>query len=368
MNMNFSTNPAFSVGNGMSNFGMSIPQMTQPMVGMDSQFHFSDKDFSVTILCELKRMAKEYTTASVEATQPSTRQLFERLLKQTLAMEEELHSLMERFGMNDYPFHANREELLERVQHFNDVAFRLHGYMYDRLGNRHNVSGQIEYQNAPGAVASGYGTSGFDAKTHKSFPTFDDQTSFSAPVPPTADSNGSYDHPNQQSSQQQGHGNGLAPMDTEPRSNENRSRSGETTNAPSANPNSEWMKGKDQNVTNEENRSESVNRQKTVGQRDEMKDSTHMNHQKSSSRSVESKASQSQSPFQNQLQFTRSQETLGQSIPKYEASQNEATAPLLTSSDQASSRSANDSEHVQTQSEIRSIENSYEDPMDKYFS
>ncbi|MCZ8514942.1 spore coat protein [Paenibacillus filicis] len=62
--------------------------------------HLGEQDWGNLVLSELKRTAREYTTASLEASHPAIRQTFASLIQKTLQDQAELFSLLSQ--MNGY--------------------------------------------------------------------------------------------------------------------------------------------------------------------------------------------------------------------------------------------------------------------------
>ncbi|WLR51748.1 spore coat protein [Bacillus tianshenii] len=57
-----------------------------------------EQDLVYTFLADLKRSAREYTTAVTESNCPEVRQMFEQLLQNTLKLQEQTYQLMAQQG------------------------------------------------------------------------------------------------------------------------------------------------------------------------------------------------------------------------------------------------------------------------------
>ena len=88
-----------------------------------------DADLSNTVLNELKRVAREYATACLEASNPDIRQLFEQLLHQTMRDQEHLYQTINQLNMYGQPSSADQNELLKEVQNHQQQLGNLQGFM-----------------------------------------------------------------------------------------------------------------------------------------------------------------------------------------------------------------------------------------------
>ncbi|GIO31504.1 MULTISPECIES: spore coat protein [Paenibacillus] len=75
-----------------------------------------DEDLLYTILADLKRTVREYTTATTESSCPAVRQLFTQLTNDTLRMQGELYNLMKQLNMYSTSSSALRQDLDKQVQ------------------------------------------------------------------------------------------------------------------------------------------------------------------------------------------------------------------------------------------------------------
>ncbi|EHB67963.1 spore coat protein [Paenibacillus lactis] len=69
------------------------------MASMGNASFLPEQDMLSTILGELKRTVREYTTATTESSCPAVRQMFESLTADTLKLQGELYNLMKQQNM-----------------------------------------------------------------------------------------------------------------------------------------------------------------------------------------------------------------------------------------------------------------------------
>ncbi|MCM3493033.1 spore coat protein [Paenibacillus lactis] len=69
------------------------------MASMGNASFLPEQDLLSTILGELKRTVREYTTATTESSCPAVRQMFESLTADTLKLQGELYNLMKQQNM-----------------------------------------------------------------------------------------------------------------------------------------------------------------------------------------------------------------------------------------------------------------------------
>ncbi|KAF9128091.1 hypothetical protein BGX30_014478 [Mortierella sp. GBA39] len=75
-----------------------------------------DEDLLYTILADLKRTVREYTTATTESSCPTVRQLFTQLTNDTLRMQGELYNLMKQLNMYSTSSKALRQDVDKSIQ------------------------------------------------------------------------------------------------------------------------------------------------------------------------------------------------------------------------------------------------------------
>ncbi|WP_433945828.1 spore coat protein [Paenibacillus sp. SN-8-1] len=88
---------------------------------MNNQVNLAEQDILNTILADLRRTAREYTTATTESSCPSVRQMFNQLTDGTLRLQGELYNLMQQNGSYQSPAKAPREEVDKLYQHASEA-------------------------------------------------------------------------------------------------------------------------------------------------------------------------------------------------------------------------------------------------------
>ncbi|RUT28471.1 spore coat protein [Paenibacillus zeisoli] len=84
---------------------------------MNNQANLAEQDILNTILADLRRTAREYTTATTESSCQTVRQMFNQLTDGTLRLQGELYQLMQHNGSYQSPSHAPRQEVDKLYQH-----------------------------------------------------------------------------------------------------------------------------------------------------------------------------------------------------------------------------------------------------------
>lgn len=75
-----------------------------------------EKDIVYSYLADLKRSAREYTTAVTEANCPEVRQMFEQLLQNTLSVQSQTYQLMSKQGWYNTSSSAANMEINKQIQ------------------------------------------------------------------------------------------------------------------------------------------------------------------------------------------------------------------------------------------------------------
>lgn len=104
------------------------------------QSFLSEEDLASTILSDLKRVVREYATAATESTCPDIRQLFTKLLNNTLNMQGQLFQAMQQSNMYNTASPALRQELDKQAQQYQQTAQKTKQFLQQKLGNRQNGS------------------------------------------------------------------------------------------------------------------------------------------------------------------------------------------------------------------------------------
>jgi len=119
-------------------------QQTQQSQGQ--QVYLQEQDLANFILSELKRTAREYATATLEAANPQIRQLFQSLLQQTLNAQGQVFQELQKLnGYNDIQ-PAQQQQLQQEVQKQSQTAAQLQSFVQQNLSKISISSGMMQNQ------------------------------------------------------------------------------------------------------------------------------------------------------------------------------------------------------------------------------
>ncbi|GGH13942.1 spore coat protein [Paenibacillus segetis] len=106
---------------------------------MNSQLQNTDllplEDILNTILCDLKRSVREYTTATTESNCPSIRQMFTELTDSTLKLQGNLYQIMSQNNMYTAPTPAPRTEVSKQLQSAQQTVQKAQQFVQQRVPN-----------------------------------------------------------------------------------------------------------------------------------------------------------------------------------------------------------------------------------------
>ncbi|RJX41565.1 spore coat protein [Paenibacillus pinisoli] len=91
-------------------------------MNQQSQSILTEEDLASTVLSDLKRVVREYATAATESTCPDIRQLFTKLLDNTLKAQGQLFQAMQQSNMYNTASPALRQELDKQAQQYKQTA------------------------------------------------------------------------------------------------------------------------------------------------------------------------------------------------------------------------------------------------------
>jgi spore coat protein CotF len=95
--------------------------------------HLQDQDLANLVLSELKRIAREYTTAALEANNPQIRQVFQNLLGKTLQDQDVLYREIQRMsGYGEIPT-AQQQDVHKELQKQSQTANQLYSFVQQHL-------------------------------------------------------------------------------------------------------------------------------------------------------------------------------------------------------------------------------------------
>ncbi|MFF2888927.1 spore coat protein [Paenibacillus sp. NPDC057967] len=91
-------------------------------MNQQSQSILTEEDLASTVLSDLKRVVREYATAATESTCPDIRQMFTKLLDNTLKAQGQLFQAMQQSNMYNTASPALRQELDKQAQQYKQTA------------------------------------------------------------------------------------------------------------------------------------------------------------------------------------------------------------------------------------------------------
>lgn len=104
------------------------------MNGSQQNQFMQEEDLLYTILADLKRTSREYTTGVTEAACPVVRQMFTDLTHSTLTMQGQLFTLMEKNNMYSVASPALRQELDKQVKDSQQLQMKSNQFVQQKLG------------------------------------------------------------------------------------------------------------------------------------------------------------------------------------------------------------------------------------------
>lgn len=120
---------------------MYQPNISQQAYNQHQHVPLQDGDLANSVLCELKRVAREYATACLEASNTDIRQLFEQLLHQTLHDQEHLYQTLSQLNLYGQPSSAPQQGLMKETQHHQQQLVGLQGFMQQWHGQSSAIQG-----------------------------------------------------------------------------------------------------------------------------------------------------------------------------------------------------------------------------------
>lgn len=98
-----------------------------------------EADLAYTILADLKRTVREYTTAATESNCPSVRQMFTNLTNNTLTLQGELYQVMSQSNMYPAPGKALKTDIDKQIQMANQTKQECQQFIQQK-NNSHAAS------------------------------------------------------------------------------------------------------------------------------------------------------------------------------------------------------------------------------------
>lgn len=110
--------------------------MQQQQQQQAAQNLLPEKDWLYTVLCDLKRTAREYATAVTEAGDESLRKIFTDLLNSTLTMQGQVYTLMKQNNMYNAASPAQSQEIQKQIQTYQKSGQETFQFAKQKLGQQ----------------------------------------------------------------------------------------------------------------------------------------------------------------------------------------------------------------------------------------
>ncbi|MFE4710504.1 MULTISPECIES: spore coat protein [Paenibacillus] len=94
----------------------------------------ADEDLMNTVLADLKRTVREYTTAATESACPSVRQAFNNLTMDTLRLQGDLYTHMSQMNMYTAPSKALRQDVDKQIQTAQQTQQKCQQFVQQKTG------------------------------------------------------------------------------------------------------------------------------------------------------------------------------------------------------------------------------------------
>lgn len=93
-----------------------------------------EQDIVYTFLADLKRTAREYTTAATESNCPQVRQMFEQLLQNTLKLQGQTYQLMSQQGWYNTSSPAAYQEINKQMNTYQQTQMQTNQMVQQNIG------------------------------------------------------------------------------------------------------------------------------------------------------------------------------------------------------------------------------------------
>ncbi|QOR66450.1 spore coat protein [Cytobacillus suaedae] len=100
---------------------------------MNQQPLLQEKDIVYSYLADLKRSAREYTTACTESNCPEVRQVFQQLLQDTLNLQNQTYQLMSQQGWYNTSSSAANSEINKQIQTYQQTQMQTNQMVQSNL-------------------------------------------------------------------------------------------------------------------------------------------------------------------------------------------------------------------------------------------
>ncbi|MEK4063605.1 MULTISPECIES: spore coat protein [Paenibacillus] len=104
------------------------------MYAQNGSAFMSDEDLLNTVLADLKRTVREYTTAATESNCPTVRRVFNDLTMDTLHLQGELYTKMSQMNMYTTPGKALRQDIDKQIQTAHQTQQKCQQFVQQKTG------------------------------------------------------------------------------------------------------------------------------------------------------------------------------------------------------------------------------------------
>ncbi|WP_195572005.1 spore coat protein [Paenibacillus sp. 1001270B_150601_E10] len=112
---------------------------------MHQSSFMQEEDLLYTILADLKRTSREYTTAVTEASCPVVRQMFMNLTNDTLKLQSDLYYLMDQLNMYSASTPVLKQEIDKQLQQNQQTMQKTQQFVQQKLGSHQMQHGTAHY-------------------------------------------------------------------------------------------------------------------------------------------------------------------------------------------------------------------------------
>lgn len=89
----------------------------------------TEQDITNTLLCDLKRVVREYATAATESTCPNIRAMHTQLLNTALQSQGDLFNAMKQAQLYDQPLLASQADIKQQVDAYKQTEQQLNAFL-----------------------------------------------------------------------------------------------------------------------------------------------------------------------------------------------------------------------------------------------
>lgn len=115
------------------------------MYAQNGSAFMPDEDLLNTVLADLKRTVREYTTAATESNCPAVRRTFNDLTMDTLRLQGDLYTQMSQMNMYTPPAKALRQDVDKQLQAAQQTQQKCQQFVQQKTGG----NGYNQHSNVP---------------------------------------------------------------------------------------------------------------------------------------------------------------------------------------------------------------------------